>query len=118
MKALRALLSLLLLAALCTGAAAQAQDAVPVERWDFKELALSGPRDGNPFTEVELSATFRQGGRILTVDGFYDGDGQYKLRFMPDALGEWEYETHSNVPALDGRQPRPGARERSAPFRL
>ena len=95
---------LVLLAALFAAAGAAAQEGAPVERWGSKELALAGPREGNPFLEVELSATFRQGTRAQTVDGFYDGDGQYKLRFMPDASGEWEYQTHSNRPALDGRR--------------
>lgn len=89
---------------LAIGAAAQAQDADPVQRWGSKELTLAGPSDGNPFMEVELSATFRQGARSLAVEGFYDGDGQYKLRFMPDATGEWEYETRSNRAALNGRR--------------
>ncbi|XLZ73129.1 DUF5060 domain-containing protein [Massilia sp. SR12] len=105
---MRALLTALLLATLGAGTAAQAQsqaqDAAPVERWGSKELTLAGPRDGNPFLEVDLSATFRQGARTVVVDGFYDGEGQYKLRFMPDAVGEWEYETRSNRPALDGKR--------------
>ena len=95
---------LVLLAALFAAAGAQAQDAGPVERWGSKEVTLAGPRDGNPFLEVELSATFRLGARSLEVEGFYDGEGQYKLRFMPDATGEWEYETHSNRAALDGKR--------------
>ena len=39
----------------------------------------------------------------LRIDGFYDGDGRYVLRFMPTAPGEWRYRTESNVPALAGR---------------
>jgi len=83
---------------------AQAQDREPVERWGSKEITLAGPADGNPFMEVELSATFSQGAHKITVDGFYDGEGQYKLRFMPDTVGDWEYETASNRPALHGKR--------------
>jgi len=37
------------------------------------------------------------------VDGFYDGEGVYRIRFMPDVEGEWSYTTRSNHPDLDGR---------------
>jgi pectin methylesterase-like acyl-CoA thioesterase len=78
--------------------------AATVERWGSTDIDLKGPAGGNPFLEVELSATFRQGARTLQVPGFYDGDGQYKVRFMPDSVGVWEYETHSNRAALDGKK--------------
>lgn len=67
-----------------------------VEQWGTYEITLSGPADGNPFTEVELSATFTNGHKEVKVPGFYDGDGTYRVRFMPDAVGEWRYETRSN----------------------
>ena len=91
------------LAAPWSAASPTAAPAV-VERWGSTEIALSGPSAGNPFMEVELSATFRQGGRTLKVAGFYDGDGQYKIRFMPPETGEWEYETQSNRAELSGRK--------------
>ena len=37
------------------------------------------------------------------MDGFYDGAGAYKVRFSPDAEGEWNYVTHSNRRELDGQ---------------
>ena len=40
--------------------------------------------------------------RQSSAPGFYDGDGVYRVRFMPDAEGEWTYRTRSNVAALDG----------------
>jgi len=89
----------LLLAAWCVLA-----QAATVERWGSIDIDLKGPASGNPFLETELSASFRQGRRTLKVPGFYDGDGQYKLRFMPDSVGVWEYETHSNRPELDGKK--------------
>jgi len=66
------------------------------------ELTLSGPSAGNPFTEVQLSAVFRNQNRACETDGFYDGDGVYKLRFMPLIEGVWEYVTNSNVAEMDG----------------
>ena len=67
-----------------------------IERWGIFELTLSGPDTGNPFTEVELTAEFKQNSRTFEPHGFYDGNGVYKIRFMPDAVGEWTYTTKSN----------------------
>jgi len=74
-----------------------------VEQWGTFELALNGPAGGNPFVEVELSARFTQAGRAVQAAGFYDGEGLYRIRFMPDAVGEWRYETASNRKELDGK---------------
>lgn len=73
-----------------------------IQRWDFIELAFDGPAIGNPFTDVNFGATFKHDHRAVKVDGFYVGAGKYKVRFMPDALGAWEYHTHSSAPALAG----------------
>src|ERR1035437_8481505 len=67
-----------------------------IERWDRLEIQLTGPSEGNPFLDVRFAAEFRQQHRIIQVDGFYDGGGAYKVRFSPDADGEWTYVTRSN----------------------
>ena len=90
---------LFILAALAPLASAQPT----VERWGLFEAALPGPAEGNPFTEVTLTATFTSGGTAREVTGFYDGAGTYRVRFMPETIGEWRYVTRSNRPALDGR---------------
>src|SRR3954470_15715444 len=73
------------------------------EQYDTFELSLPGPTDGNPFVEVSFSARFTSGDRSVDVPGFYDGDGKYRVRFMPPATGAWRYETHSSAPALNGK---------------
>jgi len=75
-----------------------------VERWGIFEISLKGPKTGNPFLEVGLSARFTSGSRVVKVDGFYDGDGVYRIRFMPELAGEWRYETRSNRPELNGKR--------------
>lgn len=65
--------------------------------WGTVDLVFRGPDTGNPFTDVQLSAEFSIGSRLLRVAGFYDGDGRYLVRFMPDQLGIWTYRTTSNV---------------------
>jgi hypothetical protein len=76
------------------------------ERWGEYEVALQGPRAGNPYVDVQLRARFQYRDRMVDVDGFYDGDGVYRVRFMPDEIGEWSYRTSSNAAELDGRQGR------------
>lgn len=94
---------LLGLAALLAGLAWPAAAGPSVAQWDIFEVALNGPTGGNPFVDVRLAATFTHGAESVTADGFYDGDGAYRIRFMPDATGAWQYATASNVPALAGR---------------
>src|SRR5664280_314032 len=75
----------------------------PVPQWEVFELTLSGPSKGNPFTGVQLTATVSLGHRTVVVDGFYDGSGVYKVRFMPDTMAEWTYTTSSTATALTGK---------------
>ena len=73
--------------------------------WEMS-LAITPRADINPF-DLELKAVFQKDNRRLTAFGFYDGkddDGRdvYKIRFMPDAQGEWSYETFCDNAALNG----------------
>ena len=69
-----------------------------VERWGMLELEAHGPKEGNPFTERQLTAVFRGKNEEVRVSGFYDGEGVYKVRFMPSFEGEYTYETSGNFP--------------------
>jgi hypothetical protein len=80
--------------------------AESVERWGLHEIALAGPREGNPFAEVKVSARFTQGLTAIEAPGFYDGDGVYRVRFSPPERGEWRWTTQSNAPVMDGREGR------------
>ncbi len=80
-----------------------ARGAEGVQRWDVFETELHGPSEGNPFVEVNLSATFEREGKKVEVAGFYDGGGTYRVRFMPGEEGAWTYVTHSNRAELDGK---------------
>jgi len=77
--------------------------AQQVERWGRFEVSIRGPAAGNPFLEVEFGAEFRYQHRVVQVDGFYDGEGVYCVRFMPDTIGVWTYTTRSNRSELDGK---------------
>ncbi|TDG00758.1 DUF5605 domain-containing protein [Paenibacillus piri] len=80
----------------------QLQQTETVERWGRFEFRAKGPENGNPYADVQFSARFSYKHRVVEVDGFYDGDGQYCIRFMPESLGEWSFETVSNISGLNG----------------
>ncbi len=85
-------------------AAAVGQD---VERWGRFETSLKQAMAyANPFADVWLKCTFECDGDALTVDGFYDGDGTWKVRLMPTKDGTWTYRTESNDPGLEGKSGR------------
>jgi hypothetical protein len=80
----------------------KAQDKT--EKWGVFELTLKGTDAGNPFLNTQLSAEFRHGSKVYRPDGFYDGSGIYKIRFMPDEEGTWTYTTSSNHNELDKKR--------------
>ncbi len=78
------------------------KSAAHVEQWGIFELQLSASTRGNPYLDVVFSAQFVYKHRLVEVDGFYDGDGVYRIRFMPDVQGTWRYHTQSTLDALNG----------------
>lgn len=77
--------------------------AKTVQKWSIHEVVLSGPATGNPYLDVEVDGVFSHRSREIRVPGFYDGDGIYRIRFMPDEEGEWSFRTESPIPELDGK---------------
>ena len=78
-----------------------------VNQWDVFEVVIDGPSLNNPFIDASIEATFSYGHREVPVKGFYDGEGSkhsWRVRFMPDTLGEWSFRISSNIPALNGKQ--------------
>jgi hypothetical protein len=74
---------------------------INVEKWKVFEITLNGPSDGNPYKNVHFSSRFIMGSDTVTVPGFYDGEGLYRIRFMPREEGKWTYVTTSNVKKLN-----------------
>lgn len=75
----------------------------PVEQWGMFEVAAHGPSAGNPFVDVTFGARFTLGHRTVDAAGFYDGNGVYRVRFSPDTVGQWSYETTGSAPQLSGQ---------------
>ncbi len=74
-----------------------------IEQWSVFETALTGPKHGNPFRDIALSGIFECGSKLQEAAGFYDGDGVWRIRFMPDRPGNWRFRTTSNARELDGK---------------
>lgn len=98
---IRSLFSFLLLLMAAASAHAQQQ----VAQWDVFEHTLNYHTAQNPYTDVTLRATFthEQSGEAITVDGFYDGDDKYIVRFMPTRTGRWTYITTSSARELSAK---------------
>ncbi len=59
--------------------------------WDIAEFEFKGYSDKNPFVDYEIKGEFSSESETKTVHGFYDGDGIYRIRFMPCSEGEYSY---------------------------
>ena len=73
-----------------------------VEQWGVFETQVKGPSSGNPFVDVSFGARFTLGHRTVEAAGFYDGEGVYKVRFSPEMVGRWSFETTSSRKELAG----------------
>lgn len=72
------------------------QDEVPV--FGVLEWVLKGPDQGpasdQPCFSVEIDKQ--------QFAGYYEGQGTYRVRFVPKAVGRWSYQLHSKIPELNG----------------
>lgn len=62
-----------------------------INTWDMIELEFQGHCDKNPFVDYEIYGKFCSDNETKIVDGFYDGNGIYRVRFMPSSKGEYQY---------------------------
>ena len=74
-----------------------------VEIFEVIEFIFDGPVIDKPLAEIEKHPFFHMVVQNQKFEGFYCGDGQYKIRFMPKSLGEWEYVLESEIPELNGQ---------------
>ena len=71
------------------------------EQYKIFEASLTGTENGNPYSDIWLKAAFENESERIEVNGFYCGDGSYKVRFMPTKPGIWSAVTASNDSALN-----------------
>lgn len=62
-----------------------------IEKWGLFEVSVKGPSDGNPFTEHHIEGVFTGAREQIRANGFYDGNGDYRVRFMPSYEGDYTY---------------------------
>ena len=67
--------------------------SLQVPCWEMHEFSLRGKATpANRFHDTALVGEFTApSGKLRTVEGFYDGDDTWRLRFAPDEQGEWKY---------------------------
>lgn len=55
------------------------------------ELVFRGDEPDKSFSEIDLKAEFSLGSTTTSVSGFYDGDGVYRIRYLPlkEGLCRW-----------------------------
>ena len=68
------------------------------------EFVFDGPIPGKSMEELEQIPCFYMVVQKQKFEGYYCGDGKYKVRFMPKAVGEWEYELESEIKELNGQK--------------
>ena len=74
-----------------------------MKQYETFELCLDGPALDQAWAEVDLTASFTLDGETRTVRGFYDGDGRYVVRFLPEKPGEVRWRVSGAVCA-EGRE--------------
>ena len=75
---------------------AQGRGMVRVPVWDRFELAFESQNNyENPLYDIsEFYALFESpSGKKIRINGFWDGDADWKIRLMPDEVGSWTYYT-------------------------
>ncbi len=69
-----------------------------IEKWGFQEIVIKSDKTfDNPFVEAKVLGTFTGQNERVTVDGFYNGDGEYIIRFMPSYVGKYKFEIVTNL---------------------
>lgn len=67
-----------------------------VEKWCVYEVTVEGRSDKNPFVDYNIKGLFQGKNEKVEVDGFYDGEGTYKVRFMPSFEGDYSFKIYGN----------------------
>jgi hypothetical protein len=92
-----------------------------IEKWSVFEVSINGNKNGNPYTDYSIEGVFEGKDETVKVNGFYDGEGLYKIRFMPSFEGEYTYKisgTFSNVITTGGFTVTPATKGNHGPVRV
>jgi len=90
-------------AVLVAGCAAQTQP-VSCAKWAVLDLPFAASAVERPLETIFGATLTHESGEKVSVPGFFNGSGQWILRFSPTLEGRWTYETHASVPSLAARR--------------
>lgn len=62
---------------------------ITVSCYGVWEITLHGPIDGDPFADQWIKGAFTGPRGVEQAEGFYDGEGEYRLRYMPCCTGTY-----------------------------
>lgn len=69
---------------------------VEIDQFGVCEIKLNSTKNyPNPYKDTQVEAIFHGPSDIYNVNGFWDGDSTFKIRFSPNESGEWSVETRS-----------------------
>ena len=83
-----------------------------MKQYEMFELRFAAEILQDSWARIGLDAEFTCGGIRKTVKGFYDGDGQYAVRFLPETAGEWRWKVSGavNAEGTEACEPAEGGR--------
>ncbi len=70
-----------------------------MRQYETFELTFQGPTLADTWAQIDLTAAFSCGDTVKTVKGFYDGEGRYIVRFLPEIPGLWKWKITGCVEA-------------------
>lgn len=71
-----------------------------MRQYEMFELSFKGGAPQNAEALASFTAEFAMGGKKTKSRGFYDGDGTYKVRYYPDAVGMCSWKVRG-IPGMD-----------------
>lgn len=84
---------------------AEAEETNMVQRWTPADFSFPAKaKVENPFMVRFAATVTNPKGKTFVQDGFYDGDGKWKVRVSASEEGNWSLVTQSELPELDGKK--------------
>ena len=62
-----------------------------MQQYETFELIFPGVPLTDAWAQIDLTAVFSCGDTVKTIKGFYDGEGRYIVRFLPEIPGLWKW---------------------------
>ena len=69
------------------------KDMMTANQYEMIELIFHGPAPKQNEAQVDFGAIFEQDSSTVKINGFYAGEGVYKLRYFPEKAGICSYRT-------------------------